>query len=86
MKPTVVCPTCHGKGVVNYAYTAVINDGQFQIGRADAGTKGYTPCTHFGNFKSYKEAFDKADELNALEGTNKMDAAAIVASTMRNNA
>jgi hypothetical protein len=67
-----------------YAYTAVVDHAHrgYTIGRADAGTRGYTPMWHMGNFPTYADAMAKADELNAQLGLSKLDALKIVAGTM----
>jgi len=66
-----------------YAYTAVVVPTGFQIGRADYGTRGYTPFPKAGSFRSYDEAKARAKELNAGLGLTEREAFEIVMDTMR---
>lgn len=70
--------------VGRFAYTAVVEAGNphYIIGRADFGTRGYTPMRHH-HFKTYEEAQKFATEVNEREGLTPIEAAIIVAETMR---
>jgi hypothetical protein len=67
------------------AYTAVIRpEGGYGIGRADAGTKGYTPCPDLGSYATWDEARTMAATLNTdMLHLDKIEALKIVAGTMR---
>ena len=65
------------------AFAAVCDGAFFGIGLAEEGERGYFPQAGFGHFGTYDEARIKADELNAQLGLDKMDAAMIVAGSMR---
>lgn len=67
---------------MNYAYTAIINERSYGIGRADKGIPGYTPFPKAGTFKTYEEASEFAADLNEKNGLDKLEAYKIVASTM----
>lgn len=66
---------------VDFAYTAIVEESSYTVGRADENISGYTPMGR--KFDSYKAAKDMADSLNADLGLSKRDALIIVASTMR---
>ncbi len=65
------------------AFTAVVGDRDYGIGRADKGTFGYTPCPQFGRFGSYEAAVAKAKELNEEMGLDEAEALKLVLGTMR---
>ena len=67
---------------MDYAYTAIVDGTGYSIGRADRGTKGYTPCPQYGMFPGYGEAMSKAKELNEAVGLAQVEAFGIVAGTM----
>lgn len=46
-----------------YAYTAVVEESGYRVGRADKGIYGYTPMGQ--KFDSYKAAKEMADQLPA---------------------
>lgn len=69
-------------GDKRFAYTAIVDEGGFRIGRADEGVPGYTPLPDLGEFESYEKAAEKAEELNTAGGLEKLEAFRIVASTM----
>jgi hypothetical protein len=66
------------------AFTAVISGtGKgFGIGRADLGTKGYTPCPTYGTFQTFEAASEYAEKLNGDKGLKDDDAVKIILSTM----
>ena len=64
-----------------YAYTAVVEESGYRVGRADKGIYGYTPMGR--KFDSYKAAKEMADQLNSEIGLTKRDALIIVMSSMR---
>jgi hypothetical protein len=66
----------------SYAFTAVVVEGGSIIGKADKGTKGYTPHRHYGIWPKHSDAQTFADKLNAQLGHTKKSAFEIVASTM----
>jgi hypothetical protein len=65
------------------AFVAVMVDRAFGIGLAEENERGYWPQAGFGTFATYDLAVAKASELNARLGLDPMDAAMIVASSMR---
>jgi hypothetical protein len=65
------------------AFVAVLMGRAFGIGLAQEDTRGYYPQLGFGSFESYELASEKARELNTRLGLDPMDAAMIVASSMR---
>ena len=65
-----------------YAYTAVVTEKGFFLGRADFGERGYTPLKCAG-YDSYEAAREAADEINKKLGLTQLEAAIIVADTMR---
>lgn len=68
---------------MRYAYTAVVDQEGYGIGRADEGTRGYTPCPQYGRFETYDLAQARAAELNAEAGVDAAEAFRLVAETMR---
>jgi len=69
---------------ITYAYTGLIDmeAKDYIVGRADKGTRGYTPQPGFGHFPKLTEAQAAADGENEREGLNKREALLIVYSTM----
>ncbi len=67
---------------MNYAFTAIITSDSYSIGRADVGTKGYTPIPSEGTYETYDEATDRANVMNAKLGMEPKDAIEIVLGTM----
>jgi len=65
------------------AYTAIVEKGWYSIGRADEGTRGYTPQPHLGKFDTYDAAEDAANVINEKAGYTKLEACRIVIRTMR---
>jgi hypothetical protein len=66
-----------------FAFTAVVDSRGYLVGRADVGTKGYTPVLREGFFPTYHAAKARAEELNKLMGIPNDEADRIVTSTMR---
>lgn len=64
-----------------YAYAPIVERTGYTLGRADEGTKGYTPVPG-ARFGSYEAARKEADERNAKLGLSKREAAAIILGTM----
>lgn len=67
-----------------FAYTAIVDDGGYSIGRAEEDVSGYTPMPEFSSFGTYDDAQTKADELNLSLGLEKIEGIKIVLSSMRN--
>lgn len=66
------------------AFTAVVHDGKFVVGRAECGQSGYVPVLGLlGQYPDYEAATAKADELNRLLGLDDLTATLIVADSMR---
>ena len=66
-----------------HCYTPVIRPGHgWIIGRADFGEPGYTLITH-ESFPTERAARGRADELNGVLGLTPLEAALLVANTMR---
>lgn len=65
-----------------HAYTAVVTPKGFFLGRADFGERGYTPLKVAG-YSSYEAAHEAAAEINKKLGLTPLEAAIIVADTMR---
>lgn len=65
-----------------YAYTAIVKSTGYTIGRADYGTRGYTPFPKAGSFKTWKEAQDAAKAMNETRGMTEREALEIVMDTM----
>jgi hypothetical protein len=70
---------------MRYAFTTVVDESGYSIGRADEGTKGYTPQPQFGKQSSWDAAQQKAAELNKDLGLAEEDVAKIVLGTMSRN-
>lgn len=51
-----------------FAFTAVVGSQGCFVGRADAGTKGFTEVPPVGRFSSYDAARRRAEELNEAMG------------------
>jgi hypothetical protein len=66
---------------VRFAYTAIVEEAGYSVGRADENIPGYTPMCR--KFDTYQAAKVMADGLNADLGLSKRDALVIVMSTMR---
>ena len=77
------CIECRGVGMVRFAYTAVIGNKSFLIGRADEDQAGHCPQARFGEFRSLQAAQEGADALNEANGLDKKTAYSIVTSTIR---
>lgn len=88
-------PACLGgcgtpvKPARRFAFTPVVhNDRAYPggsaiiVGRADEGTRGYTPLKELGTFPNIDAARAAGDKLNDIIGLDKRDAALIAASTM----
>lgn len=70
--------------LIRHAFVAIVApEGKFAIGRADEGIRGYSPQPELGEFDSYTQAFDKAQEYNEAMGLSDDEAALIICSTMR---
>lgn len=67
---------------MDYAFTAITTAGGYFIGRADVGTKGYTPIPSEGTFATYDAAADRAKVMNAESGMAPEEAIRIVLGTM----
>lgn len=65
------------------AYAAVLDRGAFSLGLTQKDQPGYWPAPHYGQFRTYKEATARADELNQARGLSPIEAAVIIASSMR---
>lgn len=65
------------------AYTAIVDQNGYTIGRADEGTRGYTPVPKEGKFPSYKAAQEHAKRMNEAAGIDATEAILIVLGTMR---
>lgn len=65
------------------AYTSIVTEKGFAIGRADEGIQGYTPCPQFGTFETEVQAKVKVLALNTDLGIGEKEALMIVISTMR---
>ncbi|HKV44610.1 MAG TPA: hypothetical protein VJT32_08055 [bacterium] len=65
------------------AFVAVLMGSAFGIGLAQEDERGYYPQVGFGTFATYDDACEKARELNTRLGLDPVDAAMIVASSMR---
>lgn len=65
-----------------HAFTAVIVEGGYGVGRADYGTTGYTPLK-IVPYATYEVAKELADMLNKDLGITPLEAWHIVANTMR---
>lgn len=66
-----------------WAYTGIVDKTGFSIGRADEGTRGYTPVPSEGRFESYEAAQKHADKLNEARGMSAREGLLIALSTMR---
>jgi hypothetical protein len=71
--------------VMKHAFSAIVDENGYSIGRADEGTRGYTPQPDFGAFPSWDAAKAKADELNKEFGLSEQEVARIVLGTMSGN-
>ena len=69
--------------MTDQVYVAVITENGASIGIAKQGVKGYFTLDNMPEFKTYAEAMDYADTLNAKLGLSSLEAWKIVASTMR---
>ncbi len=67
----------------DWAYTGVVAEQGYIIGRADRNVKGYTPVPAQGTFPSYDAAQERADKLNEARGMPRVEALKIVFTTMR---
>lgn len=65
-----------------HAFTAVVQEHGFMLGRADEGVQDYTPVPG-SFFTSYEEARKEAHRRNEALGLGKMEAFEIISSTMR---
>jgi len=65
-----------------FAYTAIVTSSGYTLGRADYGTKGYSPVKG-RSFKTWDEAKAAAKEMNDKEGISEREALEIVFNTMR---
>lgn len=68
---------------MRFAYTAIVDQSGYSIGRADEGTRGYTPLPAEGRFPCYEDAKKRAEEMNIAMGLDPKDAVLIVLGTMR---
>lgn len=81
-------PSCSGgcgatvKQVRRFAFTAVVRQDGIMIGRADEGTRGYTPMGECGAFETEGDARKVAADLNQRAGLDERTAALIVVGTM----
>lgn len=66
-----------------HAFTAVVVRTGFIIGRADYGTKGYTPIAPDKGYKTWGDAQKAAKAMNDKEGISQQEALEIVFNTMR---
>lgn len=70
---------------MNIAWVAIINlDGQYTIGLAEQGIKGYSPLDRWNHitFPSYDSACKEAAQRNNHLGLTKDQALQIIGSTM----
>jgi hypothetical protein len=77
------CDECRGVGMVRFAFTGILGDKSFIIGRADEGQAGHCPQPKLGSFATLEEAQGQAESLNAANGLDKATASRIVISTIR---
>lgn len=72
------------------AYVAVVREDGYFLGIAVEGESGYHPMKegsdHAGDWGDYERVREAAEDLNERLGLSKVDAAIIVASTMRKDA
>lgn len=79
------CQTCKAMQPQRrrFAYTAVITEKGWIVGRAEEGTRGYTPMPDVGTFTDEREARISAGKMNQDIGwTNEGDAQMMVLTTM----
>src|SRR5437016_8642919 len=77
------CGECCGVGMVRYAYTGIIGNNGFIVGRADEDQAGHASCPRVGTSPSLQEAQKAAARLNADNGLDTQTAYSIVTSTIR---
>jgi len=65
-----------------FAYTAIVRPEGFILGKADYGTRGYTPV-YGQTFKTWDAAKKAATDLNDANGVSRLEAEEIVFNTMR---
>lgn len=81
-------PACSGgcgtpvKQIRRFAFVAVVRPEGMIVGRADEGTRGYTPLPDLGTFKTDKECNALVAELNRRAGLDDRTAALIAVGTM----
>lgn len=81
-------PACSGgcgatvKQVRRFAFGIVTRPEGILVGRADEGTRGYTPLTDLGTFKNAEHCHKIVAELNRRAGLDDRTAALIVVGTM----
>lgn len=71
----------NAKLIGKFAYTAVVVPEGFILGRADYGTKGYTPV-RIRPYSTWDQAREAANKLNSEEGLTPVEAQEIVFNTM----
>jgi hypothetical protein len=76
------CDECRGVGMVRFAFTGILGDKSFIIGRADEGQAGHCPQPKLGSFATLEEAQRQAESF-AANGLDKATASRIVISTIR---
>jgi hypothetical protein len=77
-----ICPICGRELDVRSAFTPIVVEEGYILGRADENIPGYTPI-YAKVFDTIEEAEQTADELNERHGLTKKEAYEIIASTMR---
>lgn len=81
-------PACSGgcgatvKQVRRFAFGIVARPEGIIVGRSDEGTRGYTPLTDLGTFKTAEHAHKIVADLNRRAGLDDRAAALIVVGTM----
>lgn len=88
-EPACECCGAKLKPMRRFAFTAVSHNdralpggGGIIVGRADEGTRGYSPLPALGVFETFEEAQKKADELNRVLGLDEKAATLVVVGTM----
>lgn len=70
------------KNDIRFAYTGLVGDGFYFIGRADEGVTGYTPLPNCPTFPTYDEAQEWAKSENEELGLSPLEVSKIVLSTL----
>lgn len=77
-----ICPICGRELDVRSAFTPIVIEDGYILGRADENIPGYTPI-EYRVFDTYEEAQKMADELNESFGLSNKESYEIIMSTMR---